>query len=147
MMGYTKQAIELYKKYIQQNPKQAYGYNDLAYIYADQTTDYKQAKKYAEEAYKMTPADPNVLDTLGWVYYKLGDYTKALPYIKTSYQVNYDPESARHLVAVYQALNRPDLAKSIVITDKANLQKQLKLHLIERSVSLLSYIQFGNEVK
>ena len=147
MMGYTKQAIELYKKYLQQNPKQAYGYNDLAYIYADQTTDYKQAKKYAEQAYKMTPADPNVLDTLGWVYYKQGNYTKALPYIKTSYQINYDADSAKHLVAVYQALNRPDLAKGIIIVDKATLQKQLKLQLIQRSVSLLSYIQFGIEVK
>jgi tetratricopeptide (TPR) repeat protein len=147
MMNYTKQAISLYKKYIKQNPNKSYGYNDLAYIYADQTTDYNTAKKYALEAYKMTPGDPNVLDTLGWVYYKLGDYNKALPYIKTSYEVNYDAESARHLSAVYMAMNRPDLAKHITIMDKATLQKQLKQQLIQRAVTLVSYIQFGIEVK
>lgn len=147
MMNYTKQSIELYKKYIKQNPNQAFGYNDLAFIFADQTNDYKQAKKYADEAYRLAPSDPNVLDTLGWVYYKMGNYSKALPYIKTSYEVNYDIESAKHLAAVYLALNRQDLAKNVIITDKATLQKQLKQQLIKRSVTLLSYIQFGVEIK
>lgn len=147
MMNYTKQSIELYKKFIKKNIDEAAGYNDLAYIYADQTKEYNLAKKYALKAYGMTPGDPNILDTLGFVYYKLGNYNKALPYIKTSYEFNHDPESAKHLVAVYEALNRPDLAKQIVILDKPTVQKELKKQLIGRAITLLGYIQFGVKVK
>lgn len=147
MVGKTKQAISLYKDFIYKYPNIAYGYNDLAYVYAEQTTEYKQAKKYAEMAYKLSPTDPNVLDTLGWVYYKLGDYNKALPFIKTSYEVNYDPESARHLFAVYMAMNRPDLAKKIVVLSKDQLQKQLKQQLVQRSLVLLIFVQLGIEAK
>jgi tetratricopeptide (TPR) repeat protein len=146
-MGYTKDAIKLYNKFIKQNPEEAAGYNDLAYIYAKDTKDYKLAKKYALKAYEMTPGNPNVLDTLGFVYYKLGDYNKALPYIKTSYEFNHDPESGKHLIAVYEAMNRHDLASQIIILDKANMQKKLKEQLIGRAVTLVSDIQFGVQVK
>ena len=147
MLNYNKQAIELYKEFIKKNPNEAAGYNDLAYIYADQTKEYSLAKKYALKAYAMTPGDPNVLDTLGFVYFKLGDYNKSLPYIKTSYEFNHDPDSAKHLIAVYTALNRPDLAKQIVVLDKPNMQKELKRQLIGRAIMLLGYIQFGIEIK
>ncbi|MDQ5920215.1 MAG: hypothetical protein QG673_271 [Pseudomonadota bacterium] len=147
MMNYTKQSISLYKKYLKQNPDRAFAYNDLGYIYADQTRDYKQAKKYADKAYKLAPNDPNVLDTLGWIYYKLGDYNKALSYIKSSYDMNYSVDSAHHLVAVYLALNRQDLAHAVKIIDKAQLQQQLKLQVIYKLQVLLSYLQFGIEVK
>ncbi len=147
MMGYTKDAIKLYNKFIKQNPGEAAGYNDLAYIYAKDTKDYKLAKKYALKAYEITPGDPNVLDTLGFVYYKLGDYNTALPYIKTSYDFNHDPESGKHLIAVYEAMNRHDLASQIIILDKVTMQKKLKEQLIGRAVTLMSDIQFGVQVK
>ena len=147
MVGKTKQAIRLYKDFIYKYPNIAFGYNDLAYVYAEQTTDYKLAKRYAEMAYKLSPTDSNVLDTLGWVYYKLGDYNKALSFIKTSYEVNYDPESARHLVAVYTAMNRPDLVKKVVVLSKDQLQKQLKQQLVQRSLILLIFVQLGIEAK
>ncbi len=147
IMGYTKDAIKLYNKFIKQNPEEAAGYNDLAYIYAKDTRDYKLAKKYALKAYEIMPGDPNVLDTLGFVYYKLGDYNNALPYIKTSYEFNHDPESGKHLIAVYDAMNRHDLASQIIILDKAIMQHNVKEQLIRRAVSLVSYIQFGVEVK
>ncbi|MBP9742080.1 MAG: tetratricopeptide repeat protein, partial [Burkholderiales bacterium] len=147
MMNYTQQSIDLYKKYLKYNPTGASGYNDLAYIYTEQTSNYKLAQKYAAKAYQLAPTNPNVLDTLGWVYYKLGDYNKALPYIKTSYEMNYSPESAKHLSAVYAALNRQDLAKNVKIIDKSQLQQQLKQQVIYKLQVLLSYLQFGIEVK
>ncbi len=147
MMGHTKEAIKLYNKFIKQNPEEASGYNDLAYIYAKDTKDYKLAKKYALKAYEMKPGDPNVLDTLGFVYYKLGDYNKALPYIKTSYEFNHHPDTGKHLIAVYDAMNRRNLASQIIILDKATMQKKLKEELIGRAVTLVSNIQFGVEVK
>src|SRR6185437_7807632 len=68
----TNQAIKLYNKYIKMDPQNAMGYNDMAFIYADQTHNYKQAYIYAKKAFDLKPADPNILDTLGWVYYRQG---------------------------------------------------------------------------
>ncbi|HLX53402.1 MAG TPA: hypothetical protein VKR58_05660, partial [Aquella sp.] len=113
----TKQAIKLYNKYIKMNPQDAMGYNDLAFIYADQTKNINQAFIYAKKAFDLKPADPNILDTLGWVYYRQGNYPMALKYVKASVDKNYDPESAGHLRDIYTALKQPEqAAKVIVIT-------------------------------
>ena len=146
-LNYTKQAINLYKKLLQLEPKNAYGYNDLAYIYAEQTKNYQQAQKYAQVAYQLSPHDPNVLDTLGWVYYKIGDYPQALTYIKASYEANYEPDSAKHLAKLYSAMGEHDLASKVVIINKSEVEQHLKQELIKKVVFLLSYAQFGITVK
>lgn len=143
----TKVAIELYKKYIKLMPNNAYGYNDLAYLYVTQTKDYKQAKKYAEIAYNKSPNDPFIQDTMGWVYYKLGDYNKAMPLVKASYTTNYEPDSAKHLKDVYIAMKRPDLANSVVVVDKVQVKEELKKQLVQKSLMLLIYVQLGVELK
>lgn len=142
--GHTKEAMDLYKKYIKLNPKDAAGYNDLAYLLADKTTNYKQALSYAQKAYKISPKDPAVLDTLGWVYFKLGQYAKAESYIAQSYQVFRDPETANHLRQVYVAEGKKDAADKIVATTPdVNNPALINKQMIEQSMLLLMYYQFG----
>lgn len=143
----TKQAIKLYNKYLKMDPKNAMGYNDLAFIYADGTHNYKQAYIYAKKAFDLKPTDPNVLDTFGWVYYRQGNYPMALKYVKASVDKNYDQESARHLRDIYTALKQPEMAAKVVIITKSQVQANIRRQLLEKAIGLLMQIQFGLEIK
>lgn len=143
ILNKTNQAIKLYKDYIKMEPNQAYGYNDLAYIYADQTNKYKLAKEYADHAYKLAPTDPTILDTIGWAYFKLGEPVRALAYIKTSYEITNDPESAKHLIKVYNALNQQNMAKKVVVQTPDMLRQHFKALVASKMLKLLMYAQFG----
>ncbi|MFN8770058.1 MAG: tetratricopeptide repeat protein [Neisseriaceae bacterium] len=139
----TIKAINLYKYYIKLDPKLYYGYNDLAYIYAEQTKDYKSALKFAKQAAKINISDYNVLDTLGWVYYKMGDYATAYPLINSSYQAYKTEDSAKHLKAVLIALNKPELANKVIIVNKEDTNMQLTKMLADKVLGILMLIQYG----
>lgn len=141
----TKQAIKLYKEYIRIDPQNAMGYNDLAFVYADQTRDYKQAYVYANKAFELNPSNPYILDTLGWVYYRQGNYNMALKYVKASVDKIYNPESAEHLKAIYTALKQPEQAAKIVIVSKKEIQANIKHQLLDKAIGLITYTQFGIE--
>lgn len=147
MASKNKLAIKLYNLYIKRNPNNAYGYNDLAFIYADQTNQYKLAYKYATKAIMLSPSDPNVLDTLGWVYYKQKQYILALKYIKASLDISYSVESAKHLRDVYIALGQNQLAQQVLIVDKNKWQQASKLQLLNKSIAILMLLQFGIDIK
>ena len=52
--------------------------NNLAYVLADQDKDLNDALSFAQLAKRKMPDNPNVMDTLGWVYYKKGLYANAI---------------------------------------------------------------------
>lgn len=142
--GHTKEAISLYKKYIKLNPKDAAGYNDLAYLLADKVGDNKAALNYAKKAYELSPKDAAVLDTLGWVHFKLKQYPEAESYIAQSYQILKDPETADHLRQVYLAEGKKDAAAKVIIAPNAgNNTALINKQMIDQSMLLLMYYQFG----
>jgi tetratricopeptide (TPR) repeat protein len=61
------------------------------------TTRYEEAAALIEKANEITPGEAAILDSLGWVYFKLGRYTDALGYLRQAYQMLPDPEVAAHL--------------------------------------------------
>lgn len=137
------QAILMYKRYIKLAPQDAYGYNNLAFIYIDQTKDYKRGYSYAQKALMLNPDDYSILDTVGWAYYKKGDYKLALKYVNLSLGKMYEVDTARHLQAIYLALGEHEKASEVIIANSDKLQKDLKLQLLNKSLELISFIQFG----
>jgi tetratricopeptide (TPR) repeat protein len=67
-----------YRAALDINPKFVPAANNLAYILADQDKDINEALNFARLAKEKFPNDPNVMDTLGWVYYKKGLYDNAI---------------------------------------------------------------------
>lgn len=143
LTGHTKQAIELYKKYIKLNPKDAGGYNDLAYILADKTTNYKEAMTYAKKAYDLSPNDSAILDTIGWASFKLKQYPQAEEYLVKSYQTTQDTDTANHLKQVYLAEGKTDEANKINILTQETVGDQVDQQLVDQSMLILMYYQFG----
>ncbi len=58
---------------IQMKPDYAHAYNALGYTLADRTNRLAEAKELIDKAYKLAPDDPFILDSLGWVYFRLGN--------------------------------------------------------------------------
>jgi tetratricopeptide (TPR) repeat protein len=141
----TNIAIKLYKEYIKKNSHDPTGYNNLAYIYVDQTTNYKLAKVYASKAYAMSPKDYVVLDTLGWIYYKLGDYRAALKYITASVDTEHHVDNAKHLKAVYMALGKYHLAHQVKTTE--NYKEHDRNNLLNTILDLISNFQYYGMTK
>lgn len=87
--------------------------NALGYTLADRTDRYDEALSYIERAYAQLPDEPAVIDSMGWIYYKLGDLDKALEYLELAAELAQDPEIAAHLGEVLWALGREDDAKAV----------------------------------
>jgi len=67
-----------YREALKINPDFAPASNNLAYLLAQQEKDLNIALAFAQKAKEKLPDDPNVMDTLGWVYYKKGVYASAI---------------------------------------------------------------------
>src|SRR5947209_15309026 len=70
-------ARDAYEKVIAANPTHVPALNNLAYIYAEKLNDLKRASELAQKARAIAPTNPSLLDTLGWINYKQGDYQQA----------------------------------------------------------------------
>lgn len=91
------QAEKDLKIIIQAEPDNARALNALGYTLADRTTRYQEALEYIQRAIKITPEDPAVLDSMGWVQFKLGNYQQAREYLQKAYDQTADAEIAAHL--------------------------------------------------
>ena len=74
----TENSEKHYRAALEINPNFAPAANNLAYNLVDQGKDIDEALQLARLAKEKLPDDPNVMDTLGWVYYKKGLYDSAI---------------------------------------------------------------------
>ncbi len=95
------------------DPKNGQALNALGYTLADRTDRYPEALGYIEQALAVLPNDAAVLDSMGWVQYRLGDYPKALDYLRRAYQANPDAEIAAHLSEALWVSGQREEAKKI----------------------------------
>lgn len=84
-------------------PDHAQAYNALGYTLADRTDRLAEARDYIEKALKLSPEDPFILDSMGWVEYRLGHVAQGLQYLERAFQQRPDPEIAAHLGEVLWA--------------------------------------------
>jgi Flp pilus assembly protein TadD len=78
----SDQAKEHYQKALKVNPKFPPAANNLAYMYADKGENLDEALSLAQAAKEQVPDNAHIADTLGWVYYKRGIYTRAITYLQ-----------------------------------------------------------------
>ena len=93
-----------YRAALEINPKLAPAANNLAYILADTDKNLNEALMLAQTARERMPEDPNVMDTLGWVYFKKGLYDSAIREFRDS--LTKSPDSAPVVYHLGMALYR-----------------------------------------
>jgi tetratricopeptide (TPR) repeat protein len=78
-------------------PDNATALNALGYTLANRTTRYKEAQELITRALELRPDEPAILDSMGWVKFRMGQYDEAAFYLKRAYAEFPDPEVAAHL--------------------------------------------------
>lgn len=71
--------------------------NALGYLLTNHTKRYKEAHEYLSIALKLSPNNPVVLDSMGWLEYKMGNLEKSLEILQKAAGIIPDPEIAAHL--------------------------------------------------
>jgi len=122
------------RKVIELDPKHANALNYIGYTYADLGKNLDEAERLIKEALKYKPNDGYITDSLGWVFYKKGDFKTALKYLRKAVKlVPDDPTMLEHLGDAYLKLNDKSNAlkfykKSLKVKekDKEALQEKIR---------------------
>ncbi|HDM76341.1 MAG TPA: tetratricopeptide repeat protein [Deltaproteobacteria bacterium] len=112
--GKYKDAIDLYNELLKKYKKSPVLLNNLAYLYAEYSTNKKELEKAADmisQALALKPDTPNFLDTAGWIAYKQGKLNAAWNYIQDALSKTQDvPVIQLHAAILAHELGRKDQA-------------------------------------
>ena len=112
-LGHIDAAETDLRRVLKLMPDDASILNALGYVLADNTTRYEEAYVYIKKAYQLEPTDPAIIDSMGWVEYKLGNYEVALKYLNEALKLMPDHEIAAHLGEVLWVYGQKEEAISV----------------------------------
>jgi len=102
----------LLRQVIEVKPDHHHAYNALGYSLADRNQRLPEARQLIAKALELSPGDPFITDSLGWVEYRLGNREQALQLLRKAYASRPDTEIAAHLGEVlWSAGERDDALK------------------------------------
>lgn len=95
------------------SPGNARALNALGYMLTEHGERYDEARTLIAKALQLTPNDPAVMDSMGWVEFKLGHAKEALEFLQKAFGLFPDPEIAAHLGEVLWTTGDKDQARSV----------------------------------
>ena len=102
-----------FRKVLQQDPENTRTLNALGYTLADRTGRYEEALVYVQKAFAQTPDDPAVIDSMGWVLYRLGRLQEARDHLQKAYDMTADAEIGAHLGEVMWTMGDKNAARAV----------------------------------
>jgi tetratricopeptide (TPR) repeat protein len=119
LLAVTLGQLELAERDLRQiilaQPDNAAAINALGYTLADLTERYEEAEQLILQAYQLQPEDPSIIDSMGWVSYRLGRLNEAEAYMREAWKVLRNAEVAAHLGEVLWVRGQKDEARSLWI--------------------------------
>jgi Tfp pilus assembly protein PilF len=115
---------------LKQTPGNPIALNNLGYFLLERNERVDEALDMIKRAIKIDPTNPSYVDSLGWGYFKQGNFDEAERQLRTAARL--DPGSAtiqEHLADVYEKQGKSDLAKSVwqralvLASDAADVQR------------------------
>jgi tetratricopeptide (TPR) repeat protein len=113
-MGRLDDAINEYRQSVKRWPDSAMSLNALGYTLADRTDKYSEAERLIKKALKLDPDSAAIIDSYGWVLYRLDDHERAVEELQRAYEKLKDAEVASHLVEVLGELGRHEEALAVL---------------------------------
>lgn len=104
---------KLIRKLIKVEPGNAHAYNALGYGWLARNIRIPEAMELVKKAYQLAPDDAAIIDSMGWGYYRLGQFDKSLEFLRRSYAANPDPEIAAHLGEVLWVKGEREAAQKV----------------------------------
>jgi tetratricopeptide (TPR) repeat protein len=112
-LGWVDIAEKDLRQVIASQPENAAALNALGYTLADQTERFEEAQALIRQAYILQPMEPSIIDSMGWIAFRLGQLQEALQYLQKAWQLDKNPEIAAHLGEVLWVSGRRDAALAI----------------------------------
>ena len=112
-LGRIDQLEEDLRFILKTEPDNAHALNALGFTLADQTDRYEEALVYIKRAIEIMPDDPAIIDSLGWVQYRMGNYEESIRLLRKALSRFDDPEIAAHLGEVLWVNGNLDEARGI----------------------------------
>lgn len=101
------------RRIVENEPNNAEALNALGYTLVDATDRIDEGFGYIRRAYKIKPDEPAIIDSMGWAYYRKGEYEKALEYLQRAFDELKDGEIAAHLGEVLWVTGRHEDARRV----------------------------------
>ncbi|MGD8430501.1 MAG: tetratricopeptide repeat protein, partial [Ectothiorhodospiraceae bacterium] len=98
---------------LKKQPDNVQALNALGYTLADRTQRYDEAQSLIHRAYANSPDDPAIVDSMGWVAYRMGRLEEAVEFLRRAYELSGEAEIAAHLGEVLWKLDRRKEARSV----------------------------------
>ncbi|MCO5356437.1 tetratricopeptide repeat protein [Acidovorax kalamii] len=131
-MGNPDTMEQLLRQVIARQPQYHHAYNALGYSLADRGLRLAEAKQLILKALEFAPNDPFIMDSLGWVEFRLGNKADAKRLLETAYKARPDVEIAAHLGEVLWSLGDKEGATRVwkegqrISPDNDTLKETLK---------------------
>ena len=88
--------------------------NALGYSLLNNPSRYVDAEKFLKKALSLSPNEAVIIDSYGWLQFKLGNFSGALNYLQQAYDKQKEPEIAAHLAEVMWVSGKKDEAEKLV---------------------------------
>jgi tetratricopeptide (TPR) repeat protein len=136
--GKYQQAISNMEKVLELQPDHAEALNFIGYTWADKNINLTRALKYITRAAEIKPDNGYIMDSLGWVYYRLGELEKAAEHLERSLELEpNDPHIYDHLGDVYQALRKYSKAQEIYLKAFDMFDDKTKKAIVKSKIDAL----------
>ena len=101
------------RKVIKLAPNNQHAYNALGYSFAERNIRLEEAYMLIEKALQLAPEDPFIMDSMGWVQFRLGRLREAEAMLRRAYELRPDAEIATHLGEVLWVKGQQEDAKKL----------------------------------
>ena len=137
-MTLDPQDISLIEKDLRQvlrlEPDNSMALNALGYTLTLYTDRLEEAFDLIDQALQISPNDPAILDSMGWVLLKQGKATEAVNFLQQAYDLFPDPEVSAHLIQAYHAAGNQQ--KALTLLNKEQLKHPDNEYLQEAATSI-----------
>ena len=103
----------LLRRVIALKPDHQHAYNALGYSLAERKIRLPEARALIQKALELSPGEPSITDSMGWVEYRLGNREEAIRLLRDAYQARPDPEIAAHLGEVLWSVGQTEEARRV----------------------------------
>jgi tetratricopeptide (TPR) repeat protein len=128
-------AVEAYQQAIALDAENSTALNNYAYFLSVRNEQLEKAYDMAQRAVAIEPTNSAYLDTLGWIYFKKGEFSKAYEYIRNSIQNGGDSSATvlEHMGDVYNELG--DMENARIWWNRAFEQDPAREYLESRLIN------------
>lgn len=133
-MQQHKQMEVALRRVIKLEPKKAHAYNALGYSLADRNVRLPEARTLIAHALELAPQDPFILDSMGWVEFRLGQFKEAETQLRKAYALRPDVDIVAHLSEVLWARGKKTEAQQLL---RAALDKEPANSTLKDTISRL----------